>query len=444
MNRTKLMLCSAVAVLSMACQFAGIAAEADAKIDAVKVQVATDRQDALYKCGDKVTFKGTVTKGDKPVTSGKVTVRLSNDSLKTISTQEIDLSKNNPFVIEGTMTEPGFLQCAAVSDKVKGLAGAGFDPEKIQPAPNLPEDFKKFWDDSIQEAEKIPLDVKLEPLPQFSSPQFDCFKVSFANIDNTRIYGFLSVPKDKKGPFPALVTVPGAGPGVCSPDMGWVKSGVIVLSMNVHQYNPPTDAKEIKKIYDELNKPLLYSLQGVPDRDKYYFKKSIIGINRAINWLAARPDVDKEHFAMYGSSQGGAFTLIMSGLNKNIKAGSANVPALCDHAAHLLNRNPGWPMLLLRQGPAKVDPAAQKMSGYFDAINFARSITCPMIVSVGFIDSTCSPSSVYAAYNTIQSPKMIFDEPTMGHSQSKRFSSYQMEWLRGKLGLVKESPPFKK
>jgi cephalosporin-C deacetylase-like acetyl esterase len=438
MKLIRLLLPASVAVLGIFLQFSAIATD-PVKVDPVGIQISTDRQDALYKCGEEVIFQGAVTQNDKPLKTGKANVRISNDGLKTISTMEIDLAENNPFKVKGTMTVPGFLQCEVKSDKNNGYAGAGFEPEKIQPAANLPEDFTKFWNDGIQELDKIPPDVKLEPLPKFSTPQFDCFKISFANIDNSRIYGFLSVPKDKKEPFPALVSVPGAGPGYSSPDTNWVKNGVIVLLMNVHQYDPPTNADEIKKIYGDLNKKQFYSHNGAPDRDKYYFKKSILGINRAINWLAERPDVDKEHFAMYGSSQGGAFTLIMSGLNKNIKAAAANVPALCDHAGYKLDRNPGWPKLVIEDDPGKL-----KMSGYFDAVNFARSITCPVIVSVGFIDTTCSPSSVYAAYNTIQSPKMIFNEPAMGHSQSKTFSAYQDEWIKGKLGLTTETPPVKK
>ncbi|MHB9139675.1 MAG: acetylxylan esterase [Victivallaceae bacterium] len=438
MNRARLMLCTAVAVLSMGFQFAAAAAETDAKTDAIKIHVATDRQDALYKCGEKVTFKGTVTKNGQPATVGKVVVRLSNDNMKTISTQEIDLAKSNSFTVEGTMNVPGFLQCEASIDKIKGIAAAGLEPEKIKPAAQAPEDFKAFWDNGIKELDKIPLDVKLEKLPKYSTPQFDCFKISFANIDNTRIYGFLSVPKDKKGPFPALVSVPGAGIGYYAPDTGWVRSGIIVLLMNVFPYEPAADEATAKKIYDEMNKPVVYCFQGASDRNKYFFRNAILGINRAINWLAERPDVDKEHFAIYGHSQGGAFTLIMAGLNKNIKAASANVPALCDHSGAMLDRSPGWPRL------AGTDPVKQKTASYFDAVNFARNITCPVLASVGFIDATCSPSSVYAAYNTIQSPKMIFNEPTMPHSISKRFRDYQIEWLRGKLGLSRETPPAKK
>jgi cephalosporin-C deacetylase-like acetyl esterase len=437
MKQASLMLSIVVAVLSAFFQFSAVAVE-PVKADPVKVQVSTDRRDALYKCGEKVTFLAAVARNGKPLTTGKAIVRTSNDGMKTMSTLEFDLAENNPFKVEGTMTVPGFLQCEVKSDKGWGCAGAGFEPEKIQPAVPMPEDFTEFWNGGIRELDKVPLDVKLEPLSGFSTQQFDCFKISFANIDKSRIYGFLSVPKDRKGPFPALVSVHGADPGYYAPDTAWVKNGVIMLRMNVHQYAPPTDSVKIKKIYDELNRQQFYSYQGAPDRGKYYFKKSILGINRAINWLAERPDVDKRHFAMFGSSQGGAFTLIMSGLNKNIKAASANVPALCDQAGYKLGRTPGWPRIA-----ASNDPEKLKMSGYFDAVNFACGITCPIIVSAGFIDSTCSPSSVYAAYNTIKSPKMMFNEPDMGHSQSKRFSEYQAEWLKGKLGLTKETPPVK-
>lgn len=431
MRNCKLMLFMVVAIINIVCQINLISADA-VKVDAVKIQIASDRETALYKCGEKAAFKATITKNDKPLTDGKVTVRFSKDGVKTISKQDVDLAKGNPFKVEGSLTVPGFLQCDVIFDKEKGMAGVGFEPEKIQPAVQPPEDFMKFWSDSMKELEKIPMDVKMVPLPKFSTPEFDCYKISFANIDNTRIYGFLTVPKGKKGPFPAIINVPGAGPGHWSPDTGLVKKGAVVLRMNVHQYDPPTDEPEIKKIYAELNKTEKYGYQGAPDRDKYYFKKSILGVNRAINWLAANPDVDKERMVMLGTSQGGAFTLIMAGLNKNIKAGWAGVPALCDQGARLQERNPGWPMMVTPDNPEKL-----KMSGYFDTINFARYITCPIIVSVGFIDTTCSPSSVYAAYNVIQSTKKIYNEPAMGHTVSPKLAPFQTEWLKENLGLAK-------
>jgi cephalosporin-C deacetylase-like acetyl esterase len=74
-------------------------------------------------------------------------------------------------------------------------------------------------------------------------------------------------------------------------------------------------------------------------------------------------------------------------------------------------------------------------------VNFARKIENPVIMSVGFIDRTCAPNSVCAAYHVIAAPKRIFYEPTMGHSQSKRYSEFLNRWLAGQLGLDAKVPP---
>jgi cephalosporin-C deacetylase-like acetyl esterase len=55
---------------------------------------------------------------------------------------------------------------------------------------------------------------------------------------------------------------------------------------------------------------------------------------------------------------------------------------------------------------------------YVDAMNFASRIACPTYVSVGFIDKTCPPTSVYAAFNNIPAgvEKHIVNRPEMGHA----------------------------
>ncbi|HOX59845.1 MAG TPA: acetylxylan esterase [Candidatus Paceibacterota bacterium] len=40
------------------------------------------------------------------------------------------------------------------------------------------------------------------------------------------------------------------------------------------------------------------------------------------------------------------------------------------------------------------------------------------IVTVGFIDTTCPPTSVYAAYNALKGKKEIFNDPPSAHAIS--------------------------
>jgi cephalosporin-C deacetylase len=425
--------------------FAGIAVPTQGKAKKPKtiVQVTPVEKSGLYKPGKKATFTIKVTHDGNLLKEGTVKVKLTADMRGKIKTESFDLSKKNPFTISGTMNRPGFIYCRAILKKgVWGDAGAGFNPTAIKISTKLPADFDKFWNDGRKRLSKIPLDVKLLKLPKYCNAKQDSYKISFANINNTRIYGFLSIPKNRKGPFPAIFLVPGAGPGYFNPGLrSWAAKGALALCMNVHKYDPPNSRDGIRKIYKELNTPKVYMHHGSPDREKIYFRRAILGIDRALNYLASRPDFDKKHLAVYGSSQGGAFTLIMTGLNpKKVTAAAANVPALCNHMAFLDKRQPGWPKYFYSVKGRKQQDA---LLPYFDAANFARKITCPTIVSVGFADTTCAPNSVYAAYNLIKAPKRMFNEPTMRHSQSRRYSKFLSKWLSGQLELTKAIPPVK-
>ena len=55
---------------------------------------------------------------------------------------------------------------------------------------------------------------------------------------------------------------------------------------------------------------------------------------------------------------------------------------------------------------------------YYDAMNFASRTRAAGIVTVGFIDTTCPPTSVYAAYNALRGKKEIFNDPPSTHTVS--------------------------
>ena len=57
-----------------------------------------------------------------------------------------------------------------------------------------------------------------------------------------------------------------------------------------------------------------------------------------------------------------------------------------------------------------------KAAQYVDGVNFASRSKADAIMSVGFIDVTCPPSSCYAAYNQLKGKKQIINKPLMGHA----------------------------
>ena len=391
-----------------------------------KINVTLDHADAMYNCNEQAVFTVTVMNGDQLHKEGKASVRLSNDGLTTITTKEVDLAAENPFTVTGTMEKPGILSLdvdvAAQPKRLHKVYGAAFEPLKIQPGAPRPDDFKDYWDRETN----IPfsfLDPQLTPLPRLTNDKVEGFKVSFA-IPSGRIYGFLTVPK-APGKYPAIVSVPGAGPGATGAPM---LADFVYLVMNVHIYDPDIPGKTINESYKEVNEGGMYMYKNIPYREKTYFHHGIVGIHNAVRWLARHEKVIPFCIGYHGSSQGGAFGFILGGINNQITALVCNVPAMCDHLGYKQGRLAGWPQFCRQM---KNSPEIEAMAQYYDAMNFASLIPRfkSVRVIVGLADRTCSPSSVYAAYNQIPSfDKKITSEIGMGHEV---WPSYHKEiaWL---------------
>lgn len=374
---------------------------------ALEIKGSMNRSSGLYRCGEIATFRFHVSDDSKkPLTEGQITLELSNDGGKLFAAKTFDLAKEPEPELSGTMTSPGFLRCRALIKKegrtIWKSEAAGYEVERITPGAEPPEDFKSFWDHAVSQAEKTPLDPEIKEIHHLSTAKYTCYKVSFANFDE-RVYGFLTMPKGA-GPFPALISVPGAGRGFGVPRYSrYAEQGVAVLEMNVLPFDPSPDIKELERQYQKSYYG--YFLKNTDHREKYFYYKAILGINRSVNWLAGRADIAAGRIGYFGQSQGGAFGFFLGGLNPHINAVLVCVPAMCDFFAKNKDRQPGWPQLSnLQTAP------------YYDCVNFARYMKCPFTIYVGFGDISCIPSSNYAAYNAVPSEKKVINKIGMGHT----------------------------
>ena len=67
---------------------------------------------------------------------------------------------------------------------------------------------------------------------------------------------------------------------------------------------------------------------------------------------------------------------------------------------------PGWPMWYWKT-EGKDEAKVRRAAGYFDVVNFASRVKCPVLIGVGLIDTVCPSPGVFAAYNQFQGPKEI-------------------------------------
>jgi len=406
-----------------------------------KVKIVTDRDSALYTCKDKAVFTVTVTDWKKRVEKGICVVKLSNDGGKLIAEKKFDLAVSNPFHIEAQLDHPGFVRCDFMGvDKfrnVQGRAAAGFDVEKIRQGVPEPKDFDQYWQGLLQRQAGIKNAVTCEPIPDnIGRPEYKSgykyYKITVKTIDNGKVYGFLGIPSESPGPFAANVMISCAGSGYTIPDPTFIRPDMMTLAINIHPIDPMLPQEEFLQKYKELTAKKPYWFQGAPDRDKYYFRNAILGANAAVEFLVNHPQFNRKDLLSLSTSQGGGFSLILAGLNHNFTAVASGVPGLCDHGGVVKGRSGGWPHLVkaVAGKDQKMKKQCLEMSGYFDAVNFAKRVECPVIFSVGFLDTTCCPSSVYAAYNAVKPTKYIMTAPLEGHCVPWEHINGLWQWLQ--------------
>ena len=390
--------------------------------------VEADHADCLYRCGETATFTVTAVGADgQAVTSGTVTASLDNFGPKRAVRQSVDLAKTNPFRMSGTLAEPGFLRLnLAGGDCRSRVFGVGYEPERIEKGSPSPDDFDAFWADARAKlAREVPLDAQVVRVPERCTKDFEYFRISFATFGR-RVHGYMSVPTDKSlAPYPVDFQVAAAGFGGWTNDMGGKRDAISVF-FAVYPFEPHWNWQQLglKAKYDALNAETQrkygtgYATSGISEsREAYFFYPVLLGIDRAVDWVAARADVDRARFRYQGTSQGGGFGFYLTGLNHAFTRAAFYVPAITDTLGCLKGRQSGWPQIVEHNGQTEARrEAVLRNAPYFDGANFAARIRCPVRVAVGFADTTCAPCAVYAAFNAIPvKDKAIVHGIGMGH-----------------------------
>ena len=368
-------------------------------------------KNGIYKVGEKSRVEVLFVKGGKKLTQGLLTVTFLKDNIYS-HRKTYDLAKGNPVIIEETLASPGFLLATASLKSKEGaikdgsqLFGMGFGADKIRQAGKVPSDLISYWNGEYAKMKKA-VPGKIVKVKKKSDSAFDYYTLTGKNLGGTPIYATLTIPKGK-GPFPMVFSVPPAGRTVWA---NYRTPKAIHLTTAVFDRDFASQAA-----YNSFNKPAWYFLKGATKKETYYYYKSILGVMRMMEYAMKEvKEWDGKNLVAEGRSQGGGFAFIMTALNPKIEAVIADVPALCDHNARLLKRVPGWPRLLDRV------KGFRNEANYFDTASFAAYVKVPAYVTVGLLDTMCTPSSIYSAYNNLKGPKEMLVLPLYGHGWGYR------------------------
>lgn len=343
-----------------------------------------------------------------------------------------------------TLKEPGALLAevtAKTSDgkSLKALGGAVVAPELIKPSAPCPDDFDAFWKTKLAELATVPPHPVLAP-GDSGKAGVQYWKLTMDNIRGTKIRGQLARPAQGQK-FPAMLLVQYAGVYPLAKNNVTGPAGEGWLALNINAHDLPID--EPQTFYDQQNAGALksYTAIGNDDREQSYFLRMFLACDRAVEYLAQRPDWNGKTLIVTGTSQGGLQSFVTAGLNHKVTALLAMVPAGCDNTAALAGRRPGWPYWM--SSAAGKDPAkALATSKYFDGVNFAARVKCPALVGIGLIDTTSPAEGVWSGVNLMQGPKEVVALPLSdhrGHDNSQ--APYHVREKAWRAALVHDQPP---
>ena len=413
------------------------------------VTVTADRADGVYNVGDTVRWRVKWPKG-APVPAGARYV-LKSGGLKEVGQGELKV-EGNVATLESKFDEPSTMLLEVKWDPAsnvnRAFGGAVAAPQKIQPASPPPDDFDAFWKAKLDELAKVPASPVLTQ-GDAGKPGVDYWKVTLDNIRNTHVNGQLARPQ-KGAKLPALLILQWAG--VYPLQRSWVTDraaeGWLALNILPHDLpidNPPSFYKE------QYDGPLKnYWTIGNEEPDQSYYLRMYLSCVRALDYLKSRPDWDGKTLVVHGTSQGGQQALALAGLRSDdVTAVTPFLPAACDMLAPEVGRASGFPNWYVQTWGGRDAKRVRDASRYYDPVNFARNIKCPVLIGLALHDDLAPPSSVLAAANVITAPKELVILPRAGHqdergSQKPYNDRLYGAWLpalrQGKRGPVASAP----
>ena len=307
---------------------------------------------------------------------------------------------------------------------------------KYVPELTAQEDFGSFWDGQLAHSSSVPLNAEFTEVPD-RLPLARVYDVAFDGVDGVRVKGWFLTPRQVDGPLPAVVQFIGYSGGRDYPHQlaAHVLNGFCAFIMDSRGQGGDTGWR-VETTYGAERG---FITHGMLNPQEYYYRAFYLDTVRAVEVVAARPEVDATRIAAIGGSQGGALTIACASLSPRVAAMAPDVPWL-SHFRRALDICVGpYEEIInfLKRFPEQIEPAFRTLS-YFDNMNLVhRTRVRAAYYSVGLWDAVCPPSTVYASYNhlPVDVKKNIEVYPYNGHEGGGSLHQQRkLEWLRHTLG----------
>lgn len=286
----------------------------------------------------------------------------------------------------------------------------------INPRPN---DFDSFWDQALVEMQAADYQVTITP-NELNIPYANCYDMYFTGVQGARIYCQLLQPKNNTSPHPAILMFHGYGynTGDWYHKLAYVAAGYTVAAMDCRgQGGRSQDIGG--NIGTTFHGHLIRGLDDTPE--KLFYRQIFLDTASLARIIMDMDDVDENRVGVVGFSQGGALTLACASLEPRIKKAAPIMPFLSDYKRIWQIDLAKNAYLGLHEYFRFFDPRHEREDevftklGYIDLQHLVPRIQGEVLLTTCLMDQICPPSTQFAAYNKITSPKEMLVYPDYEH-----------------------------
>jgi cephalosporin-C deacetylase len=303
-----------------------------------------------------------------------------------------------------------------------------------------PADFDAYWEEALRELAATDPRPELVPNPVLEAPGVECFDLWFTGVGGARIYAkYLRPSAAARGgrPAPAVLQFHGYSghSGDWAGRLGYAASGFCVAAMDCRGQGGRSEDKG--GVLGTTHAGQIIRGLDDPDPRKLLFRQIFLDTAQLARVVMSLPEVDASRVGAMGGSQGGALTVACAALEPRIKRAAPVFPFLSDYKRV-------WEMDQAKDAYGELrtffrhfDPRHEREEaiftrlGYIDLQFLAPRIRAEVLMFTGLMDTICPPSTQFAIYNKITSPKAMKLYPDFAHEGLPGEPDLTFNFMRG-------------
>ena len=342
------------------------------------------------------------------------------------------------------LTEPGFYQMiASANNNTVCSYNIGYDPTNIPIKATTPSDFWKYWKEGLDSLAATDMQLQMEELTEKSSDKRKIYLVTMKSVSDSAttapvtIRGYYAEPV-ADGKYPTIIHFLGTDGGSSTPwcmdaddNPGYCE---FVLSTRGQMLNN-REPNIADNVYGRASSGSTdYYSYAWGDKRSHYYRGAYLDCVRAIDFVKTRTKVDTLNLYAVGGSQGGCFTYVAEGLTQAFKAIAPSITGHADFEEGM--RIVNWPrakFLAAKEVLSWTDDQMNEFNSYYDVMNFAEHVTCPVISCFSLQDTTDPTRTNIAPYNLLvnvnKDDKQYIINPFLGHATPSDWSTKYMAFF---------------